>query len=95
MFRTPIILAMSLLFCTGVQATVFKISTEYPDGNAVLNELRAVGERIEAQTEGRVTFKFYPGGVITNLAFAFITCSLDFYLEQPVRCSTLEIRRGI
>ena len=64
MFRTPIILAMSLLFCTGVQATVFKISTEYPDGNAVLNELRAVGERIEAQTEGRVTFKFYPGGVM-------------------------------
>jgi TRAP-type C4-dicarboxylate transport system substrate-binding protein len=55
---------MSLLFCTGVQATVFKISTEYPDGNAVLNELRAVGERIEAQTEGRVTFKFYPGGVM-------------------------------
>ncbi|MDB9894589.1 TRAP transporter substrate-binding protein DctP [Reinekea forsetii] len=64
MFRTPIILAMSLLFCTGVQATVFKISTEYPDGNAVLHELRAVGERIEAQTEGRVTFKFYPGGVM-------------------------------
>ena len=64
MFRTPIILAMSLLFCTGVQATVFKISTEYPDGNAVLNELRAVGARIEAQTEGRVTFKFYPGGVM-------------------------------
>ncbi|MFT5008899.1 MAG: TRAP-type C4-dicarboxylate transport system substrate-binding protein [Granulosicoccus sp.] len=64
MFRTPIILAMTLLFCSGLQAKVFKISTEYPDGNAVLNELRAVGERIEAKTEGRVTFKFYPGGVM-------------------------------
>ena len=64
MFRTPILLAMSLLFCTAVQAQVFKISTEYPDGNAVLNQLRAAGERIEAATDGRVTFKFYPGGVM-------------------------------
>jgi TRAP-type C4-dicarboxylate transport system substrate-binding protein len=55
---------MALLFCTGLQAKVFKISTEYPDGNAVLNELRAVGERIDAKTDGRVTFKFYPGGVM-------------------------------
>jgi TRAP-type C4-dicarboxylate transport system substrate-binding protein len=55
---------MALLFCSGLQAKVFKISTEYPGGNAVLNELRAVGERIKAQTEGRVTFKFYPGGVM-------------------------------
>jgi len=64
MTRLPIVLAMALLFCSGLQAKVFKISTEYPGGNAVLNELRAVGERIKAQTEGRVTFKFYPGGVM-------------------------------
>jgi len=64
MTRLSILLAMALLFCSGLQAKVFKISTEYPDGNAVLNELRAVGERIEAKTEGRVTFKFYPGGVM-------------------------------
>ncbi|WP_320825299.1 TRAP transporter substrate-binding protein DctP [Reinekea sp.] len=64
MTRLPIVLAMALLFCTGLQAKVFKISTEYPDGNAVLNELRAVGERIDAKTDGRVTFKFYPGGVM-------------------------------
>jgi len=64
MTRLPIVLAMALLFCSGLQAKVFKISTEYPDGNTVLNELRSVGERIEAKTEGRVTFKFYPGGVM-------------------------------
>lgn len=53
-----------LILPFAVQAKVLKISTEYPDGNSVLNELRDAGERIKARTEGRVTFKFYPGGVM-------------------------------
>lgn len=45
-------------------AKVLKIATEYPDGNAVLNELRDAGDRIEQRTQGRLSFKFYPGGVM-------------------------------
>ena len=53
-----------VLFSMTAQAKVLKIATEYPDGNAVLNELRAAGDRIEQRTEGRISFKFYPGGVM-------------------------------
>jgi TRAP-type C4-dicarboxylate transport system substrate-binding protein len=63
--RTISGLLIWIFVCVGaVEAKVFKISTEYPDGNAVLNELRSVGKRIEEQTEGRIKFKFYPGGVM-------------------------------
>lgn len=59
------ILAISLLMLTGLaSATTLKISTQYPDGNAVLNELRRAGQAIEARTEGRVVVRFYPGGVM-------------------------------
>ncbi len=59
-----ILFAVALLSLPMAQAKVLKISTEYPDGNAVLNELRDAGKRIEAMTEGRISFKFYPGGVM-------------------------------
>ncbi|MHA7881544.1 MAG: TRAP transporter substrate-binding protein [Saccharospirillum sp.] len=47
-----------------VQAAELKISTQYPDGNVVLNELRRAGQAISAATEGRVEVRFYPGGVM-------------------------------
>lgn len=46
------------------QAEELKISTQYPDGNAVLNELRRAGQAINAQTDGRVDIRYYPGGVM-------------------------------
>jgi TRAP-type C4-dicarboxylate transport system substrate-binding protein len=45
-------------------AEELKISTQYPDGNAVLNELRRAGNAIKEQTEGRVDIRYYPGGVM-------------------------------
>lgn len=45
-------------------AQTLKISTQYPDGNAVLKELKRAAAAIEQQTEGRVELKFYPGGVM-------------------------------
>jgi len=44
-------------------ATTLKISTAYPDGTFVLNQLRDAAKQIKEQTEGRVKFKIYPGGV--------------------------------
>jgi TRAP-type C4-dicarboxylate transport system substrate-binding protein len=58
------VVAVLLICPIFAQAEVFKIATEYPDGNAVLNELRDAGRRIEEMTEGRLKFKFYPGGVM-------------------------------
>lgn len=46
------------------QAEELKISTQYPDGNAVLNELRRAGQAIKTQTDGRVDIRYYPGGVM-------------------------------
>lgn len=45
-------------------AAELKISTQYPDGNMVLNELRSAGQAIKAETGGRVDVRFYPGGVM-------------------------------
>lgn len=46
--------------------TTFKIATLAPDGSSWMNEMRATAEVIEKETEGRVSFKFYPGGVMGN-----------------------------
>lgn len=46
--------------------TTLKIASVAPDGTTWMKEMRAGAERIETLTEGRVQFKFYPGGVMGN-----------------------------
>jgi TRAP-type C4-dicarboxylate transport system substrate-binding protein len=43
---------------------VIKIATVAPDGSAWMRELRAAGAESQTGTQGRVTVKFYPGGVM-------------------------------
>ncbi|MFG1497106.1 TRAP transporter substrate-binding protein DctP [Saccharospirillum sp. HFRX-1] len=64
LLRSLITLALVSLTAMASAATTLKISTQYPDGNAVLNELRRAGQAIESRTEGRVSVRFYPGGVM-------------------------------
>ncbi|MCH2558141.1 MAG: TRAP transporter substrate-binding protein DctP [Alcanivorax sp.] len=45
-------------------ATTLKISTLYPDGTAVVKALKQAGDTIEQDTDGRVSLKIYPGGVM-------------------------------
>lgn len=45
-------------------AVVFKIATVSPDGSLWMRSLRQAAADITDHTEGRVTFKFYPGGVM-------------------------------
>jgi TRAP-type C4-dicarboxylate transport system substrate-binding protein len=45
-------------------ASVFKVATVSPDGSMWMRKLREGAEEIEARTDGRVRFKFYPGGVM-------------------------------
>lgn len=49
-----------------VQATTFKIATLAPDGTSWMNEMRAGAEEIQKRTDGRVVFRFYPGGIMGN-----------------------------
>lgn len=44
--------------------TVIKIATLTPDGSAWMKQMRAGAEVISQRTSGRVSFKFYPGGVM-------------------------------
>ncbi len=60
-----LLLTLVLLLAVGpARAAQFKIATLSPDGSSWMKSMRAAAESIEEQTEGRVTFKFYPGGVM-------------------------------
>ena len=63
-------LCAGLLFlvlpAVGVHALVLKIATVSPDGTMWMNKMREGAAEIEKRTDGRVTFKFYPGGVMGN-----------------------------
>jgi TRAP-type C4-dicarboxylate transport system substrate-binding protein len=61
--------ALSLCLVATVEAGpahTFKIATIAPDGSAWMTEFRAAAVEIGKRTEGRVAFKFYPGGVMGN-----------------------------
>lgn len=45
-------------------AAVMKIATLAPDGTDWMNQLHAGADEIAKRTEGRVTVRFYPGGVM-------------------------------
>lgn len=47
-------------------ATTFKIATVAPDGSSWMNEMRAAAREIQQRTDGRVVFRFYPGGIMGN-----------------------------
>lgn len=63
------ILAASALTLAGVlpaSAQEFKIATIAPEGSSWMADMRAGAKVIEEHTEGRVSFKFYGGGVQGN-----------------------------
>jgi TRAP-type transport system periplasmic protein len=64
-----ILLLLSLMLCTtqaGAADQTLKIASLAPDGSLWMKEMRAAGEAIARDTEGRVAIKFYPGGVMGN-----------------------------
>lgn len=65
--RKLIVLGLSALLAGPASAaTTLKLATQLPDGTAWMKSFRDAGDQIEAQTEGRVKLKFYPGGVMGN-----------------------------
>jgi len=63
-----ILLTVSLLSLSSpvVLAKTIKIATLSPDGTFWMKQMRAGAKEIKEKTQGRVKFKFYPGGVMGN-----------------------------
>ncbi len=51
---------------SAAEAAVLKIATVSPDGTDWMNKMRAGAAEIEKRTNGRVQFRFYPGGIMGN-----------------------------
>ena len=51
---------------TSANAVDIKVATVAPDGSRWMQQMRAGAEEVNARTSGRVTLKFYPGGVMGN-----------------------------
>jgi len=49
-----------------LHAKTIKIATISPDGTYWMKQMRAGAKEIKEKTQGRVKFKFYPGGVMGN-----------------------------
>ncbi len=54
----------AFMFITNAHAFTFKIATLSPDGSVWMEKMREAAAEIETKTEKRVSFKFYPGGVM-------------------------------
>lgn len=64
-FRTLLLLSSLLcLFAMPLHAKTIKIATVSPDGSSWMRAMRSASKEIEKQTDGRIKFKFYPGGVM-------------------------------
>lgn len=64
--RLPRLLAAAGLLLLSLQAEAvrFKIATLSPDGSVWMKELRQAAADIKAASDGRVEFRFFPGGVM-------------------------------
>lgn len=64
-----ILLFLILFFLPGygtAGATTFKIATLSPEGSMWMEKMREGAKQVSLETENRVKFKFYPGGVMGN-----------------------------
>ena len=62
--RTGLPALLLALFAFPAAAVTFKVATVSPDGSMWMKMLRQGAAEIADRTEGRVAFKFYPGGVM-------------------------------
>lgn len=58
--------ALVLSFSSAGYAKTFKIATLSPDGSFWITTMKAAAKKIAKQTDDRVKFRFYPGGVMGN-----------------------------
>jgi len=64
---SPLLLIATLSLALPAQAaTTFKIATMAPDGTSWMKAMRKGAKEVKKKTEGRVKFRFYPGGIMGN-----------------------------
>ena len=61
-----LLLGVLLAGAATANAADIKIATVAPDGSRWMQQMRAGAEEVNTRTAGRVTLKFYPGGVMGN-----------------------------
>jgi TRAP-type C4-dicarboxylate transport system substrate-binding protein len=57
---------MTSSLAQAAETATFKIATIAPDGTTWMREMRAGADEIEKRSEGRIKFKFFPGGIMGN-----------------------------
>ena len=65
-FRCLFQMVIILAFTVPGTAQTLKIATLSPEGSMWMEKMRRGAATIKEQTDGRVKFKFYPGGVMGN-----------------------------
>jgi len=65
-FLISVFAVLSLGLSANGYAKTFKIATLSPDGSFWMTIMKSAAKDIAAQTENRVKFRFYPGGVMGN-----------------------------
>ncbi|NNM14396.1 MAG: TRAP transporter substrate-binding protein DctP, partial [Gammaproteobacteria bacterium] len=68
LLKTALILLASTGLVFGASAAQLKLATVAPEGSAWMNAMRAGADEIKQRTDGRVSVKFYGGGVMGNEA---------------------------
>lgn len=63
---TTLLAILLTLSFNSLQAKTIKIATISPEGTFWMKQMRAGAKEIKEKTQGRVKFKFYPGGVMGN-----------------------------
>jgi TRAP-type C4-dicarboxylate transport system substrate-binding protein len=66
MRRKPLLILLAVALCLPAAASArkLKVATIVPEGSSWMEGMRQAAREIEERTEGRVQFKFYPGGVM-------------------------------
>jgi TRAP-type C4-dicarboxylate transport system substrate-binding protein len=59
-----LVVTLLALAAAPAPAAVFKIGTLSPSGSSWMKTMEAAADRVAEETDGRVEFKFYPGGVM-------------------------------
>ncbi|MBT6338507.1 MAG: TRAP transporter substrate-binding protein DctP [Desulfobacula sp.] len=66
MYKKLVLILFILLLTQTVYAVRLKIATLSPEGSMWMEKMRKGAEMVAQKTDNRVTFKFYPGGVMGN-----------------------------
>ncbi len=62
--RMVLLIALLIAPAVGAQDLRLKIATMAPDGTLWMKEMRKAAEDVKERTDGRVSFRFYPGGTM-------------------------------